>query len=186
MLGRFGLPVLLFMDDPVIYSYGMYDRIGVSREEVMAELGEFASFVRSFGGYAGAHSCANLDWSLLLESELNILSFDTYQYASSFTLFPELIQSFLECSGVIAWGLVPTSEEALAKEDLASLQDRTYRLLQELQRKNVDLRLIQSQSLVTPACGTGTLTGPVAMRIYELTSSLAAGWHDLFAGLDPA
>jgi len=179
-LGKFGLPVMIFMDDPVIDCCGRYDRISVSRTEIIAELNEFASVVRSYGAFAGLHSCADLDWSLLLESDLDIISFDTYQYASSFILFPELIQSFLERSGVVAWGLIPTNGEALAGENLASLQERARRLWMELKRRNVDLRLLRSQSLVTPACGAATLTGQEAVRIYELTSSLAAGWESLF------
>jgi hypothetical protein len=184
-LGRFGLPALIFMDDPVIYSCGMSDRIGVSREEVLTELNEFASFVRSAGGLVGVHSCADLDWSLLLEAELDIISFDAYQFASSFVLFPELIRSFLERGGVVAWGLIPTFHgggEALAGENLASLQGRTGRLLQELERRAVDLRLLQSQSLVTPACGTAILSEPEAVRVYELTAGLATAWNSLFTG----
>jgi hypothetical protein len=180
LLGRFGLPVLIFLDDPVLYSYGTSDRIGVTREEIVTELNEFASFIHSFGAYAGVHSCADLDWSMLLEAEIDIISFDAYQYAASFALFPELIQSFLERSGVVAWGLIPTSGDALAVENLASLQERMQRLLLELQRKKVDLKLVRSQSLVTPACGTGMLTGQEAVRVYELTSSLAEGWDSLF------
>jgi hypothetical protein len=117
---------------------------------------------------------------MLLEAEIDIISFDAYQYAASFALFPELIQSFLERSGVVAWGLIPTSGDALAVENLASLQERMQRLLLELQRKKVDLKLVRSQSLVTPACGTGMLTGQEAVRVYELTSSLAEGWDSLF------
>jgi hypothetical protein len=179
-LGKFGLPVMIFMDDPVIYSCGMSDRICVTRSEIISELNEFAAAVRSFGAVAGLHSCADLDWSLLLETDLNIISFDTYQYAASFALFPQLIQSFLERSGVVAWGLIPTGAEALAGENLASLQGRAKRLWSELERKKIDLRLVQSQSLVTPSCGTGTLTEQEAARAYELTSALAAEWDSLF------
>jgi hypothetical protein len=182
-LGRFGLPVLIFMDDPVINSCGAYDRICVARPEVIAELNEFASFVRSAGGFAGVHSCADLDWALLLETELDIISFDAYEYATSFALYADLIQSFMERSGVVAWGLIPTMHsggEALARENLASLQAQAQRLFQELRRKKVDPRLLQSQSLVTPACGTSMLTEQDAVRVYELTSSLAAEWGGLF------
>ncbi len=179
-LGKFGLPVLIFMDDPVIYSCGMSDRICVTRPEIVAELNEFVSSVHSFGAFVGLHSCADLDWSLLLETDLDIISFDTYQYAASFALFPDLIQSFLERSGVVAWGLIPTDGEALAGENLASLQGRARRLWLDLQRKQIDLRLVRSQSLVTPACGTATLNEQQAVRAYELASSLAAEWESLF------
>ncbi len=182
-LGKFGLPVLIFMDDPVINSCGAYDRICVTRSEVIAELNEFASFVRSAGGFAGVHSCADLDWSLLLETELDIISFDAYEFATSFALYPDLIQSFMKRSGVVAWGLIPTTHsggEALARENQASLRGHAQRLLQELRRKKVDLRLVRSQSLVTPACGMMMLTEQEAVRAYELTSSLAAEWDSLF------
>ncbi len=184
LLGRFGLPVLIFMDDPVISSCGMGDRIGVDRGEVIAELNEFASFVRSVGGLAGVHTCAELDWSILLEAELDVISFDAYQYASGFVLFSEQVRSFLERSGIIAWGMIPTIHsggKALAEESPESLRARTRLLLQKLEGKGVDLRMVQSQSLVTPACGTGILSESEAERAYELTSSLAASWDSLFA-----
>ncbi len=44
----------------------------------------------------------------------------------------------------------------------------------------MDLRLVQSQSLVTPACGTANLSEPDAVRTYELASALAAAWESLF------
>lgn len=178
-LGRFGLPVLVFMDDPVIYSYGMRERIGVTREEIITELGEFAATVRSFGGRAGVHACADLDWSLLLEADLDIISFDTYQFARGFCLYPDLIRTFLTRGGVIAWGFVPTSSDVL-REDLDSLIQRALVVLKDLRAKKVDLELIQAQSLITPACGTGTLSEPVALYIYKLTSGLAARWFELF------
>jgi hypothetical protein len=179
-LAGFGLPVLIFMDDPVISSCGTYDRICVDRSGVISDLNEFASMVRAFGGLAGVHTCADLDWSLLLEADLDIISFDAYQYAASFALFPGLIQSFLERSGVIAWGLVPTSGESVAAENTASLQERARRLWLELQHKQVDLELVRSQSLVTPACGAGTLDEQETIRTYELTAALASKWDSLF------
>lgn len=181
-LGGFGLPVLIFMDDPVIYSYGMSERIGVTREEIIAALGEFAAVVRGQGGLAGVHSCADLDWSLLLEADLDVISFDAYQFSGSFSLYPEFIQSFLAKGGVIAWGLIPTSGEIL-KEDVASLTRRAFHLLHDLREKKVDLELLRTQALVTPACGTGTLTEELALRVYELTADLASRWDAVFERL---
>ncbi|KUK32601.1 MAG: Uncharacterized protein XD63_0169 [Thermoanaerobacterales bacterium 50_218] len=181
-LGRFGLPVLIFMDDPVIYRCGSFDSIGVAREDVVAALREFATFLRNEGAIVGVHTCADLDWSILFESELDVISFDTYQFADSFCLYSELLQNFLEHGGVVAWGIVPTSQEVF-QENGETLKRFTVGFLQRLQEKKVDLQLLRSQSLVTPACGTGTLTEEAALRIYELTSELAAGWSELFQNL---
>jgi hypothetical protein len=76
-LEEFGLPVIILMDDPVIDSCGRYDRITVDKYEVTAELAEFATFVGRFGGLVGVHSCADIDWSILFDADLDIISFDT-------------------------------------------------------------------------------------------------------------
>jgi hypothetical protein len=178
-LSKFGHPVIIFMDDPVIDSCGRYDRICVDRGEVQSELSEFAAFVRQQGGLAGVHSCADLDWSLLLETELDIISFDMYQFAESFSLFPEQLQSFMKKGGVVAWGAVPTDGDALVEEDLDSLSKRFFNLLVDLTGKGVAPDLLYSQSLITPSCGAGTLTESQALLIYQLTAELSQRWETI-------
>ncbi|MGB4429625.1 MAG: hypothetical protein WBI48_08330, partial [Thermacetogeniaceae bacterium] len=178
-LGRFGLPVIIFMDDPVIDSCGRYDRISVSRDDVQVELTEFAAFVRRFGGLAGVHSCSDLDWSILLSAGIDVISFDTYQFAESFLLYSDLIQRFLEQGGGIAWGVVPTDSNSLQEEETDTLIARVARLVSQLVEKGVDRQLLYTQSIITPACGTGTLTEAEAERIYQLTNSLAAEWKTI-------
>ena len=122
-LEELGLPVIIFMDDPVIDSCGRYDRITVNKDEVKDELAEFASFVRRFGGLAGVHSCSDIDWSILFDADLDIISFDTYQFATNFALYHKSIQKYLKNGGVVAWGIVPTDREALAKEEPGNLKE---------------------------------------------------------------
>lgn len=182
-LNRFGLPVVIFLDDPVIDSYGRYDRIVVSREEVISEIEEFAGFVRSHGGVVGVHSCADLDWSILLDADIDVISFDAYQFSESFALFSDLLQKFLKRGGVVAWGIVPTAREALGLEDTSSLLKRTINIIRKLAEKGVELQLLRTQSLITPSCGAGTLTELEAERIYQLTSELSEKWEEIFEKL---
>lgn len=180
-LGRHGLPVIIFMDDPMIDSCGRYDRICVSKEEIKAELGEFASVVRNLGGFAGVHSCADLDWSILLEAEIDVISFDTYQFGPTFALYVEALNSFLKRGGVVAWGLVPTNAEILAGVDYESIYQQSRELFQMLISKGVDPLLLKEQALVTPACGAGTLSEEAALKIYELTAALSDDWEKMFS-----
>lgn len=179
-LREFGLPVAIFIDDPVIDSCGRFDRISVSKDEVQAELSEFADFVRKFGGIAGVHSCSNLDWSILFGADLDIISFDTYQFADSFALYAALIHEFLKNGGVVAWGVVPTDGMALAEENIESLSKQFRNYIKQLTDKGVDPQLIYTQSLITPACGAGTLTTNEAQSIYQLTAELARNWRSCF------
>ncbi len=179
-LSEFGLPVLIFMDDPVIDSCGRFDRISVSRNAVQTELAEFADFVRRFGGIAGVHSCSDLDWSILFGAGLDIISFDTYRFSKSFSLYAALIQEFMEKGGVVAWGAVPTDKDALRGEDINSLKAKFQRYFYELVKKGVDPQLLLSNSLITPACGTGTLNEEEARRIYQLTAELSREWGSIY------
>lgn len=179
-LSECGFPVIIFMDDPVIDSCGRYDRISVSSDEVKAELSEFADFVRRFGGLAGVHSCSDLDWSILFGSNLDIISFDTYQFADSFALYTSSIDDFMKKGGVVAWGVVPTDGNALEREDLKSLKAQFHRYLQKLVGKGVDPQLLMTNSIITPACGAGTLNEDQAKRIYQLTAELARDWETNF------
>lgn len=179
-LGEFGLPVIIFMDDPVIDSCGRFDRISVSKDEVQAELSEFADFVRRFGGIAGVHSCSDLDWSILFGANLDIISFDTYQFAKSFALYAASIQEFMKNGGVVAWGVVPTDGRALAEENIESLSKQIRKYIKHLTNKAIEPQLIYTQSIITPACGAGTLTTEEAKSIYQLTVELARNWRSCF------
>jgi hypothetical protein len=72
----------------------------------------------------GVHCCGNTDWSVLLGTSVDIISFDVYNYAQSLSLYPAEIKSFLGSKGAIAWGIVPNDEPSLTKETTASLKDR--------------------------------------------------------------
>ncbi|MCK7469495.1 MAG: hypothetical protein MZU95_00855 [Desulfomicrobium escambiense] len=74
------------------------------------------------GGLAGVHVCANTDWTLVLDSAADILSFDAYAYFDQFVIYREAIRRFLDRGGLIAWGLVPTlSPEDLERETAEAL-----------------------------------------------------------------
>ena len=106
--------------------------------------------------------------------------FDAHQFAKFF--FSEQLQSFLKKGGVVAWGAVPTDGDALRGEDLDSLSKRFFKVLADLAAKGVSQDLLYSQSLVTPACGAGTLTEPQAVRIYQLAAELSQNWKTLIKG----
>jgi len=68
---------------------------------------------------------------------------------------------------------VPTSEAAFA-ETGDSLLARLYELWERLVALGVDRELLQRQSLITPACGTGLLSEELAETIYGLTAKVSA------------
>ena len=166
-----GFPAMIFIDDPAIYGYGSSTTVGLGRREIQDSMKIIIEQIRAEGGFTGIHSCAGVDWSLLLELDLDVLSFDAYGYFSSLLVYTEELNSFLSRGGVLAWGIVPTSDAAW-QEDSRSLLERLQRGMAALAKRGVDPDRLHRQLMITPSCGTGTLAEDLAKRIYRLTAEL--------------
>jgi hypothetical protein len=172
-LAATGLPVLLFIDDPTVAVYGTHAHIALPIEMIQDSLALIIGAIHRQGAKAGIHSCDATDWSLLFASGTDIVSFDAYRFSDSMTCYASELQGFLECGGRVAWGVVPTSEEAFS-ETRDSLLDSLYDLWGRLVDLGVDRYRLRQQSLITPACGTGLLSEELAMKIYALTAEVSA------------
>ncbi|MGQ9681609.1 MAG: methionine synthase [Anaerolineae bacterium] len=168
-LAGLGAPTVMFVDEPYLSAYGSAF-ISISREQVVRYLQEV---LVGIPGLKGVHCCGNTDWSILLETPLDILSLDAYDYAGSLALYPQQVAAFLERGGTIAWGIVPNTDAANA-ETAASLSARLEEALAALADKGVPRERLQRQAWVTPACGMGALEVPLAERVLELTAQVSA------------
>jgi len=163
-----GTKTIIFFDEPSLSSFGSAFS-SLNREDVILSLNECFSAVK---GLKGVHCCGNTDWGLLLETNLDILSFDAFGYLETLSLYPEKVRTFLERGGILAWGLVPTREEDLVKENVESLVDRFKRGNETLQEKGVDRALLR-RAILTPSCGTASLPVPLAERACHLTADVS-------------
>jgi methionine synthase II (cobalamin-independent) len=163
---------LIFIDEPVMASYGSIVASGpFSRpEKIAAMLDEVGNGIK---GLKGIHCCGNTDWPVLLRTKLDILSFDTYNYASSLSLYPDEIKGFLGRGGGIAWGIVPNTEENVAKESVASLKDRLEEAMAPFTRDGLRFKDLIKQGLLTPSCGLDSLTEAGTERALQMLSDLS-------------
>jgi methionine synthase II (cobalamin-independent) len=162
-----GIPTIIFFDEPSLASFGSAFS-GLNREDVVHSLNECFDAVR---GLRGIHCCGNTDWSVLLSTKLDILSFDAYGYLETLALYPRELRTFLERGGILAWGIVPTSE-AILKEDTQSLVKRLKEGVEILSKKGIDRALLQ-RAIITPSCGTASLSIPLAERVCQLTAEVS-------------
>lgn len=172
-LAKSGLPVLLFIDDPGMYAYGSSLYVGLQREDIVSGLRYLTELLHREGIITGVHSCAGIDWTLLLEGGVKVISFDAYNYFDSLVVLLPHLTDFLAGGGVLAWGIVPTSP-AVDGESTESLVERLEAHFNWLAERGIPLELLCRQALITPACGTGTLTPERAELVYRLTAELAA------------
>jgi len=174
MLSKFGYPVVVFFDEPALAGFGSSAFISISREEVGACLQEVIGAVRDEGGLAGIHVCANTDWSVILESTTDIVSFDAYSYFDKFILYPQQIKTFLESGGILAWGIVPTSNsDDIEKETTDSLVAAWQAQARAVAELGIEPSKVLAQSLITPSCGAGSLSIDLATRVLMLTREVS-------------
>ena len=163
---------IIFLDEPYMESYGSSTFISLSREKVISLLEEVFDGIN---GLKGVHCCGNTDWSVLLATSVDIISFDAYNYAQSLSLYPAEIKKFLDRNGTIAWGIVPNDEDSLVKESAASLKDRLEEGMAPFTRHGIRFQQLIEQGLLTPNCGLAPFsTGEAAERALELLAELSA------------
>lgn len=179
-LSAFGPRVMIFLDEPALLGFGSQTFLTISREDVLADLNEVAAVIHAQGGLAGVHCEANTDWSLLMESDLDILDFDAYDHMQVIALYPDALRAFLERGGSLGWGIIPTLDrEAAATETVDSLLDRFNQGLQRLVNKGFDRKLLLRRALITPSCGAGgVLSERLAERVLNLLRRLSATLRD--------
>ncbi|MCP4116067.1 MAG: hypothetical protein GY737_11805 [Desulfobacteraceae bacterium] len=166
------MPAVIFVDEPGVGAYGTAHHLTLSREMIIDDLTALSRAIHAAHGLAGVHSCEGVDWTLLFESELDIVSLDAYRYGDSLFYYPLQIKEFLEKGGVLAWGIVPTLDDPFS-EDVDSLFTKLDGLIARLTTYGLSREMILSQSMITPACGTGLLSGRQVARIYGLTAGLS-------------
>ena len=167
-------PVMIFFDEPALAGVGSSEFTSISNEDIRQCVEEVCEAVHLEGGLAGVHICANTDWALVLDSTVDIVSFDAYTYFDRFVLYPDQIKKFLESGKILAWGIVPTlNVEQLKRETVASLLGQWDEKVSQLESIGIDVQKLTTQSLVTPTCGTGALSVDLAKKVLKLTRDLS-------------
>ncbi|MBA4366370.1 MAG: hypothetical protein C0403_01880 [Desulfobacterium sp.] len=173
-LKKYGLPVILFFDEPGLTGFGSSAFISITKEDIAACFQEVFDAVHAEGGLAGVHVCANAEWSLILDSPADIVSFDAYAYFDKFVLYADDIRNFMAKGKILAWGIVPTlNAEDLEKETTESLTSLWKERASQIEALGIDSAVIKAQSLITPSCGTGSLSLAQAEKVLRITREVS-------------
>jgi methionine synthase II (cobalamin-independent) len=168
-----GKTPILFFDEPSLWGLGSA-YLAVSDEKVTFLLSSLIEYIREHNKnlLLGIHCCGNTNWKIVLESGVDIVSFDSYGFGEKLALYPEEIKNFLQKGGFTAFGITPTSEyrEGISEDEL---YNKFTSILEELDKKGISRDLMLDRIIFTPACGLGPMSQKDARRALELTSSLA-------------
>ncbi len=164
--------VIMFVDEPYMASFGSA-YLSLSREQAIAYMDEVFDAIHTEGALAGVHCCGNTDWSLLLDTRVDILNLDARGFIENLSLYPSALCRFLNRGGIVAWGSVPNDENALtatpesvARQLLEGLTQISRRA--ESQGVAIAPADFRNHSILTPSCGLGTVSEAVAARTLAL------------------
>ena len=167
-----GYDQVCFVDEPVLSAFGSSTYVSVQRADVVSFLNEVIEAIHKEGALAGSHCCGNTEWPILIDAGVDIISFDAFEFGETIGYYPEQINKFLEGGGVIAWGIVPTSEK-INQETPDSLGKKLNENVNNLASKGIDENLIWERCLLTPSCGTGPLSVELSEKIFQYLSELS-------------
>jgi methionine synthase II (cobalamin-independent) len=175
--------VILMIDEPYMSAFGS-GYVSLSRDQVIRSIGALVEAIRGEEAVPGVHCCGNTDWSILMETGVQILNFDADNYLQGLLVLPpESLKAFLGNGGVLAWGIVPTTEKielATAADVLKAMEEN----LDLLCGKGLERKALVERSILTPSCGLGTLSETHAEKAMTLSAEAAEALKEKVLGND--
>jgi hypothetical protein len=170
--GKFGFKQICFIDEPILSAFGSSTYVSVKRNEVVECLKEMYDAIHQENAIVGTHCCGNTEWTILIDAGADIISFDAYEYGETITYYHERIKSFLENGGVLAWGIVPTSGK-INQETPESLVAKLSLHIDKLVSRGIDRNLLWQKCLLTPSCGTGSVSVELSARVFNYLKNIS-------------
>jgi len=172
-LGEFCDRVMVFIDEPILSALGTSAYMGVTEEETMRLLSEIVEEISGAGAVSAIHCCGKADWKLVMGTGIDVVNFDAFDYFENFQIYTDQAAEFLTRGGHVAFGIVPTNSDTIT-ESAKTLRDRILFQTDELVRKT-GFADLPARSILTPSCGTGSLSEAGAETVFSLLSELKAG-----------
>ncbi|MGB3211506.1 MAG: hypothetical protein WBB19_12445 [Desulforhopalus sp.] len=172
-MAEIGGQPIMFFDEPGLAGLGSSALITITTDDIAACFAEVFDAVRSEQGLNGVHVCANTEWSVLFGSGVDIVSYDAYSYFDKLILYSDHLEKFLSRGGILATGIVPTIPEFIDIETVDSLVEKWFDQSRQLQEIGIDKKTVYQQTLITPSCGTGTVSKDQARKVLALTKGVS-------------
>lgn len=163
---------IIFYDEPVMASFGSA-YFPIDKERIKNIYEELIKFLRERDRkiLLGIHCCGNTDWNIFLNLEIDILSFDAFNYLDKFLLYREDIERFLLKGKMIAWGIIPSTDEIenVSFEKIKEVLNSIFKYFEKSGHKKEE---VENYSIFTPSCGMSYTKEKNVYKIVEYLSLL--------------
>jgi hypothetical protein len=152
---------IIFFDEPYMVSFGSA-YVSISKEEA---INLFNDVLKGIPALRGIHCCGNTDWSVLFNTDVDIVNYDAFNYLETIFYFEDDLKRFINRGGRIAPGIVPSSEEVM--NATSADMERIMEKYQSAMTEKVGLQGLRDL-IVTTSCGVGSLQPEEASHAMEL------------------
>lgn len=164
---------IMFFDEPGLAGVGSSAFITITDDDIISCLSEVFEAVHKENGLSGVHVCANTEWSVIFDSGVDIVSYDAYSYFDKLVLYGGHLKTFFQNGGILATGIIPTAPQFIESETVSSLVEKWHIQVKQLVSLGISEETVREQTLITPSCGTGTVSSSQAHRVLELTMAVS-------------
>ena len=164
-----GIEIICDQPEPSLVSFSAAGGTG-SRDDVIHALN---SGFKSLSCCTWVHCCANIDWTLLTDADVDVINFDAYKYSDKVALYAGEFDSFLDKGGMIGWGIVPVMADILVDENVQSLVKKLEEGIGFFVKNGIDEEKLARSSWVLPSCETVLLTDEQSDHVFEMTREIS-------------
>ncbi len=164
-----GVQVICDQPEPTLVVFTSAGGSG-SRDEILQAIeGGFADIE----AIRWVHCCSNIDWSLLTDTDIDVINLDAYAHWDKIALYAKEFKGFLERGGSIGWGIVPVANEVVTQESVQGLLEKLEGGIDSLVQGGIDEELVASSSWVLPSCDPVLLSPENADLAISMTSEIS-------------
>ena len=153
--------IIIFFDEPYMVSFGSA-YVSISKEEA---INLFNDVLKGIPALRGIHCCGNTDWSVLFNTDVDIVNYDAFNYLETIFYFKDDLKRFINRGGRIAPGIVPSAEEVM--NATSADMERIMEKFQSAMTEKVGPQGLRDL-IVTTSCGVGSLQPEEASHAMEL------------------
>lgn len=181
-----GLVPVVVIDEPLLPELIKGTRATTDSVRPRRMLGHLAAVLRRLkrrGALTGVHCCNRVAPGALIDTGADLIHFDAHHFPTQVQESLPRLREFLRQGGIVAWGIVPTTE-TLDAGTRTEVEKRLFSILTNLaapgERHGLPLRAILAQSMVAPTCGTGLLSTEQSGKILEFAGTLSRQLKSLY------
>jgi len=161
--------IIMFLDEPYLVAVGTNQFASLDKPRIVSQLNSIIDDIHKEDALVGIHCCGNTDWSIILETNIDILSFDAFEFMDSLFIYKDSLNRFIQRGGVLACGIVSNRQDY-------NLNGYLEKSLEVFKKEPL---LLKNGALITPSCGCGSVSEDFATKVHLLSIEIANACHSI-------